>query len=216
MRHVHVAIAPAPARASPVHVRTTRRRLKRTGVASAVGVGTVGCGAGWSGRVSHWYGRACPQGVTGVRLGTCLVVYSTGCFAVPFPAGSGLALGTGGAHVQGFLNVWYKNMLAAPFFHPGSPHPCPHCTGTGLAPATSAPGLGSPPAASAPGRGSPLPHLHRDWALPCHICTRITDPQTPHETADKRNKQSAAAKCADVVPPHSLRRTRARAHHRRT
>ena len=33
-------------------------------------------------------------------------------------------------------------------------------TGTGLTAATSAPGL-----------GSPLPHLHRDWARPCHICT---------------------------------------------
>jgi hypothetical protein len=31
---------------------------------------------------------------------------------------------------------------------------------TGLTPATSAPGL-----------GSPLPHLHRDWARPSHICT---------------------------------------------
>ena len=26
-------------------------------------------------------------------------------------------------------------------------------------------------ASSAPGLGSPLPHLHRDWAHPCHICT---------------------------------------------
>jgi hypothetical protein len=34
------------------------------------------------------------------------------------------------------------------------------CTGTGLAPPTSALGL-----------GSPLPHLHRDWARPSHICT---------------------------------------------
>ncbi len=25
--------------------------------------------------------------------------------------------------------------------------------------------------ASTPGLGSPLPHLHRDWARPCHICT---------------------------------------------
>ncbi len=33
-------------------------------------------------------------------------------------------------------------------------------TGTGLAPATSAPGL-----------GSPMPDLHRDWARPGHICT---------------------------------------------
>jgi hypothetical protein len=34
------------------------------------------------------------------------------------------------------------------------------CTRIGLTPATSAPGL-----------GSPLPHLCRDWAHPCHICT---------------------------------------------
>ena len=27
-------------------------------------------------------------------------------------------------------------------------------------------------ATSAPGLGSPRPHLHRDWAHPCHICTR--------------------------------------------
>jgi hypothetical protein len=27
------------------------------------------------------------------------------------------------------------------------------------------------PATSAPGLGSPLPHLRRDWARPCHICT---------------------------------------------
>jgi hypothetical protein len=55
------------------------------------------------------------------------------------------------------------------------------CTGTALAPATSAPGLGLTPArictgtvltpaTSALGLGSPLPHLHRDWAHPCHIC----------------------------------------------
>ena len=29
---------------------------------------------------------------------------------------------------------------------------------------------GSP---SALGLGSPLPHLHQDWAHPCHICARI-------------------------------------------
>jgi hypothetical protein len=27
------------------------------------------------------------------------------------------------------------------------------------------------PRLSAPGLGPPLPHLHRDWAHPCHICT---------------------------------------------
>ena len=35
-----------------------------------------------------------------------------------------------------------------------------HQRRTGLTAATSAPGL-----------GPPLPHLHRDWAHPCHICT---------------------------------------------
>ncbi len=46
--------------------------------------------------------------------------------------------------------------------------------------ATSAPGLGAPlhkPAQSHICAGTaltpPLPHLHRDWAHPCHICTRI-------------------------------------------
>jgi hypothetical protein len=28
---------------------------------------------------------------------------------------------------------------------------------------------------SASGLGSPLPHLHRDWAHPCHICSGIGD-----------------------------------------
>jgi hypothetical protein len=36
--------------------------------------------------------------------------------------------------------------------------------------ATSAAGLSSP-ATSAPGLGSRLPHLHRNWAHPSHICT---------------------------------------------
>jgi hypothetical protein len=39
---------------------------------------------------------------------------------------------------------------------------------------TSCPGTalmrGLTPATSAPGLSSPLPHLHRDWARPCHIC----------------------------------------------
>ena len=39
-------------------------------------------------------------------------------------------------------------------------HPSHICTGTGLAPATSA-----------PGPGSPLPHLHRDGAHPSHTGT---------------------------------------------
>ena len=32
-------------------------------------------------------------------------------------------------------------------------------------------GLGPPPATSAQGLGPPRPHLHRDWAHPCHIYT---------------------------------------------
>ncbi len=31
--------------------------------------------------------------------------------------------------------------------------------------------IGRTPATSAPVLGSPLPHLRRDWAHPCHICT---------------------------------------------
>jgi hypothetical protein len=38
-------------------------------------------------------------------------------------------------------------------------YPCHICTGTGLAPTTSAPEL-----------GSPRPHLRRNWARPCHVC----------------------------------------------
>ncbi len=66
-----------------------------------------------------------------------------------------------------------------PYLHREWAHPAHICagsaldinTGTGLTRATSAPGLGSPPGASAPGLGSPVPHLHRDWAHPGHICT---------------------------------------------
>jgi hypothetical protein len=75
------------------------------------------------------------------------------------------------------------------------------CTGTGLAPATSAPGLGSllpdlhldwarpchiwtrtglTPATSAPGLDSPLLHLDQDWARPCQICTGTGARPCPH------------------------------------
>ena len=46
-----------------------------------------------------------------------------------------------------------------------------------------------PRTASAPGPGSPLPHLHRNWARPCHICTGTgtfapgVDTLGPHCTA---------------------------------
>ena len=62
-----------------------------------------------------------------------------------------------------------------------APQPGHICTGS----ATSAPGLahltglthprnwiGLTRATSAPELGSPLPHLHQNWAPPCHICTR--------------------------------------------
>jgi hypothetical protein len=45
------------------------------------------------------------------------------------------------------------------------------CIGTGLAPPAFAPVLGLIAATSAPGLDSSLPHLHRDWAHRCHICT---------------------------------------------
>ena len=46
---------------------------------------------------------------------------------------------------------------------PGSPA----CCGANARPTS---GLGLAPATSAPGLGAPLPHLHREWAHPCHIC----------------------------------------------
>ena len=54
---------------------------------------------------------------------------------------------------------------------------------TGLNPATSAPGLGSPHATSAPGLGSPLPHPHRDWAHPSHVCSASATGLTPATSA---------------------------------
>ncbi len=53
--------------------------------------------------------------------------------------------------------------------------PCHICTGPDPTSATSArcsaPGMGWPPATAAPGLRSPPPHLHRDWAQRCHVCT---------------------------------------------
>jgi hypothetical protein len=33
--------------------------------------------------------------------------------------------------------------------------------------------------------GLPLPHLHRDWAHPCHICSSGTGPPSPHLHRDR-------------------------------
>jgi hypothetical protein len=52
-----------------------------------------------------------------------------------------------------------------PHLHRDWARPCHICTGTGLAPATSAPGL-----------GSPLPHLHRDWAGKPHASALASYP----------------------------------------
>jgi hypothetical protein len=52
--------------------------------------------------------------------------------------------------------------------HPPLPRPC-----RGLGPPLSAhicAGTRPTPPTSAPGLGSPRPHLHRDWAHPCHAC----------------------------------------------
>jgi hypothetical protein len=55
---------------------------------------------------------------------------------------------------------------------------CDHiCTGTGLAPPTSAPRLGSPLPTSAPGLGLIRPHPSRDWAHPSpHLHQDWTQP----------------------------------------
>ena len=71
---------------------------------------------------------------------------------------------------------------ALPHLHRDWARPCHICTGTGLAPATSAPGL-----------GSPLPHLHRDWAHRCHICTRTgLAPATSAPGLGRPHSRSAA------------------------
>ena len=57
------------------------------------------------------------------------------------------------------------------------------CTGTGPAPATSAPGLGSRP-----------PHLHPDWTRACHICTR-TVPSLVHLPLSDAGMFSATRSC---------------------
>jgi hypothetical protein len=57
---------------------------------------------------------------------------------------------------------------------------CHICPGTGLIPAASATGLSSRLTTSAPGLGSSLPHLHRNWAHPCHICTGTGSGRVPH------------------------------------
>ena len=48
--------------------------------------------------------------------------------------------------------------------------------------------VGSPTKGSAPGLGSPLPHLHRDWALPCHM-QRDWACSLPHLHRDCRPRQ---------------------------
>ena len=71
-----------------------------------------------------------------------------------------------------------------PHLHWDSARYCQLCTGNELAAATSAaPGLGPPRCQICTGTGPtpmpdlhrdlahPGPHLHRDWALPYHICT---------------------------------------------
>jgi hypothetical protein len=61
--------------------------------------------------------------------------------------------------------------------------------------------LGPIPATSAPGLGQSLPHLHRDWANPCHICTGT-------RPADARKQMRPIALTA--APYCSLSETRAR------
>jgi hypothetical protein len=63
---------------------------------------------------------------------------------------------------------------------PRSAHGASACTGTGLTPGHICTGTGLTAATSASGLGSPLPHLHRDSARRCHICTatRLTSSET--------------------------------------
>ena len=69
--------------------------------------------------------------------------------------------------------------------------------GTGLTPATSAPGLRSRP-----------PHLHRECAHPCHICTGTGLAQPPSLTCERAKRHWAVVAHAHVDP-------RSRVHARR-
>ena len=49
---------------------------------------------------------------------------------------------------------------------------------------------------SAPGLGSPLPHLHQDWARPCHICARTgLAPATSAPGLDSPQLSSPLRRC---------------------
>jgi hypothetical protein len=79
----------------------------------------------------------------------------------------------------------------------------------GLAHATSAPGLGSPLPTSA-GTGLPLPHLHRDWARPCH-CTGTALTATTSTPACRRGRLPLAhppSLRADALTADCARRVR--------
>jgi hypothetical protein len=68
------------------------------------------------------------------------------------------------------------------------------CTGAALSPATAQGRSLSP--AHICSLGSPLPHLHRDWAGVCHICTGTTSPSPA---------TSAPGLSAPGSVPHALR-----------
>ena len=102
--------------------------------------------------------------------------------------------------------------------------------------------VGSPAAASAPALGSPLPHLHRDWAHPCHVCTgtglttaafeRWTAPNAPTSAPGLGRSMWATTPCmvssisvpcssagprcqpTPLIPPHPSRPTHPALHRR--
>ena len=60
--------------------------------------------------------------------------------------------------------------------------------------------LDCPRATSAPGLGLPLPHLHLDWAHPCHICTGIGIPQEPRNCRGSVHLYKAPHKARRIGP----------------
>jgi hypothetical protein len=73
-----------------------------------------------------------------------------------------------------------RDVLSGPHQHERNPTgltPSHICLGTGLTPATS--GTGRAPATSAPGLVPRLPHLHRDWAHPRHMCPGTAPQECP-------------------------------------
>ena len=113
--------------------------------------------------------------------------FVTGISPFVFCFRSGLGVGSKGAPSDTLPSTSGVRCLAEPHLHQDRARPCQcHiCTGTGLAPATSAPGSGSP---------LPVPHLHRDRVQ--QLCARRVPLGRP-----AHRRRGALESKASIPPP---------------